>query len=64
LKPLKPGGGPTGDPVNIAGLAFLTFRFWMLMTDRRVTRHEGAVLLVTYGLYLAALIVLTLTAGR
>ena len=32
---------------------------WMLVTDRRVTRKEGVALLVTYSLYLCALIFLT-----
>lgn len=31
---------------------------WMLLSDRRVTRKEGAVLLVTYGFYLCALVFL------
>ena len=31
---------------------------WMLLTDRRVTRQEGVMLLVCYGCYLAGLVLL------
>lgn len=36
----------------------------MLWTDRRVTRREGAILLGAYAVYLVAVSVITLTAGR
>ncbi len=32
---------------------------WMLLTDRRITRREGAVLLVAYGVYVVTLLVFT-----
>jgi cation:H+ antiporter len=47
-----------------AMLLVMGLLLWMLLTDRRVTRREGAALLVTYGLYLVALIGLTLITGR
>ena len=37
---------------------------WMLLTDHRLTRREGVALLFTYGLYLLALVALTLTTPR
>jgi cation:H+ antiporter len=42
-----------------AMLAFMGLLLWVLLTDRRVTRREGAVLLAAYGAYLAVLITLT-----
>ncbi|MCS7337833.1 MAG: calcium/sodium antiporter [Verrucomicrobiae bacterium] len=41
-------------------LAVFGLMLWMLLTDRRVTRREGAVLLATYGLYLTGLVIVTL----
>jgi cation:H+ antiporter len=50
---------------NLPAMLFVMgLLLWMLLTDRRVTRREGAILLVTYGLYLTALVALTLTANR
>ncbi len=47
-----------------AMLAVMGLLLWMLLTDRRVTRREGVMLLVTYVIYIKVLIVLTLTVGR
>lgn len=47
-----------------AMLAVMGLLCWMLWTDRRVTRREGAILLAVYGAYLAALAGITIaTAG-
>jgi cation:H+ antiporter len=46
-----------------AMLAFMALLLWMLLTDHRVTRREGAVLLAAYGAYLAALVTLTFCQG-
>ena len=32
---------------------------WMLLNDRKISRKEGVALLVTYSLYLCALVFLT-----
>lgn len=40
-------------------LAVFGLLLWMLLNDRRVSRKEGAALLVTYSLYLCALVLLT-----
>jgi len=45
-------------------LLIMALLLWMLLTDRRVTRREGVVLLVTYGVYIAALVGLTLVVTR
>lgn len=45
-------------------LVVMALLLWMLLTDRRVTRREGTALLVTYGVYITALVVLTLVASR
>lgn len=45
-------------------LAVMILLVVMLWTGRRVTRREGVVLLTVYGLYLAAVTVLTLAASR
>lgn len=42
-----------------AMLAVFGLLLWMLLNDRRVTRKEGVALLVTYSLYLCALVFLT-----
>ncbi|MFA6545435.1 MAG: calcium/sodium antiporter [Limisphaerales bacterium] len=47
-------------PVMLAFMGLLT---WMLLSDHRVTRREGVVLLVAYAHFLGALTVMTLT-GR
>jgi cation:H+ antiporter len=47
-----------------AMLLVMGLLLWMLLTNRRVTRREGVALLVTYGVYITALVVLTLTVGR
>jgi cation:H+ antiporter len=47
-----------------AMLLVMGLLLWMLLTDRRLSRREGVVLLVTYGLYLAVLVALTLSASR
>ena len=47
-----------------AMLAIMVLLLWVLLTDRRVTRREGAVLLAAYGAYLAALVTLTLLQGK
>ena len=44
-------------------LAMMALLCWMLWTDRRVTRREGAILLVVYGVYLAALVGITIAAA-
>jgi cation:H+ antiporter len=41
-------------------LGIMALLLWMLLTDRRVTRHEGTVLLGCYALYVAALVALTI----
>jgi len=46
-----------------AMLAVMAVLVWMLWTDRRVTRREGVTLVVIYGIYLTAILILTL-AGR
>jgi len=48
-------------PALLAVMAILIVMLW---TGRRVTRREGAVLLGVYGVYLAALTVITLVAMR
>lgn len=40
-------------------LAVMLLLLWILLTDRRVTRREGGLLLGAYGLYLTALVVIT-----
>jgi cation:H+ antiporter len=65
------GAAATISPVSLgratqlfnfpAMLAVASVLLWMLFTDRRVTRREGAVLLCLYGCYLAALLLLTAT---
>lgn len=46
--------------VNLpAMLAVFGLLLWMLLNDRRVSRKEGVALLVTYSLYLCALVLLT-----
>lgn len=47
-----------------AMLGIMALFLWMLWTGRRVTRREGATLLAVYGGYIAALVGLTLWAGR
>lgn len=47
-----------------AMLGIMSLLFCMLLTDRRVTRREGALLLTVYVAYLAALSGLTLFAAR
>jgi cation:H+ antiporter len=47
-----------------AMLAMMALLLWMLLTDRRVSRREGAVLLASYGAYLVALVVLTIWHGK
>jgi cation:H+ antiporter len=47
-----------------AMLVVMSLLLWILLTDRRVTRREGVVLLSTYAIYIAALVTLTLVAGR
>jgi cation:H+ antiporter len=44
-------------------LAMMALLCWMLWTDRRVTRREGAILLAVYGVYLAALVGITIAAA-
>lgn len=45
-------------------LVIMALLLWMLLTDRRVTRREGAALLATYATYIVVVVVLTLaTAG-
>jgi cation:H+ antiporter len=41
-------------------LLVMALLLWLLLTDRRVTRREGVVLLGAYGLYLVVLVALTL----
>ncbi len=43
-----------------AMLAVMLLALWVLLTDRRITRREGALLLAAYGAYLAALVTLTI----
>jgi cation:H+ antiporter len=43
-----------------AMLAVMTLLFWVLLTDHRITRREGALLLAAYGAYIAALVILTI----
>ncbi len=45
-------------------LLMMAVFLWMLITDRRVTRKEGMVLLTLYGLYLGTLVTLTLMGIR
>lgn len=45
-----------------AMLAVMALLFWMLWTDRRVSRREGVVLLAVYAAYIIALVVVTITA--
>lgn len=47
-----------------AMLAMMALLGWILWTDRRVSRREGAVLLAVYGAYLAALVAITMAAAR
>ena len=47
-----------------AMLVVMALLLGMLLTDRRVTRREGEVLLRTYGVYLAVLTVMTMIAKR
>lgn len=47
-----------------AMLAVMAMLLWMMRTDRRITRREGAALLAIYGAYLAALVGLTIVATR
>jgi cation:H+ antiporter len=47
-----------------AMLGIMSLLFWLLLTDRRVTRREGALLLTVYAAYLAALSGLTWFAAR
>lgn len=42
-----------------AMLGIMLLLLWTLLTDRRVSRREGAILLVTYGAYIAVVAVLT-----
>jgi cation:H+ antiporter len=41
-------------------LALFGVALWMILTDRRITRREGAVLLGCYGLFLVGLVAVTL----
>ena len=41
-------------------LVMMGLLLWMLLTDRRVTRREGVILLATYAVYLAGLVAFTL----
>lgn len=41
-------------------LVVMGLLLWMLLSDRRVTRREGVILLVTYAVYLAGLVAFTL----
>lgn len=45
-------------------LVILGLLLWVLLTGRRVTRREGAMLLTAYGVYIVALIGLTLVTAR
>jgi cation:H+ antiporter len=45
-------------------LAVMALLCWMLWSDRRVTRREGVTLLAVYGVYLAALVGITIAAAR
>lgn len=45
-----------------AMLAVMAVLVWMLWTDRRVTRREGAALVAIYGVYIGALVIVTLIA--
>jgi cation:H+ antiporter len=47
-----------------AMLIVMAVLLWVLLTDRRVTRREGVVLLAVYGIYLLLLATLNLTAAR
>lgn len=47
-----------------AMLAIMGLLGWMLLTDRRLTRREGALLLTVYAGYLAVLLGLTMIAAR
>jgi cation:H+ antiporter len=47
-----------------AMLVVMALLLGMLLTDRRITRREGAVLLGSYGLYLAVLVILTIWEKR
>lgn len=40
-------------------LVMMAVLFWMLRTDSRVTRREGAILLAAYGVYLVGLVAVT-----
>lgn len=42
-----------------AMLVTMLLMLWMLKTDKRVTRREGALLLIFYGVYLGAVVALT-----
>lgn len=46
-----------------AMLAFMALLLWMLLTDRRVTRREGVILLAVYLVYVAALVGITIAAA-
>lgn len=43
-----------------AMLVMMSLLLWMLLTDRRVTRREGVVLVVVYGVYLTTVAAVTL----
>lgn len=42
-----------------AMLVVMLLMFWMLKTDKRVTRREGVVLLAIYGVYIGGLVAAT-----
>jgi Ca2+/Na+ antiporter len=46
-----------------AMLAVMGLLFWMLLTDCRVTRREGGVLLAVYVAYLLRLVGITIAAA-
>lgn len=46
-----------------AMLAIMALLLWMLWTDRRVTRREGAILLAVYAAYIVVLATLTIAVG-
>lgn len=45
-----------------AMLAMMGLLLWMLLTDRRVTRREGVVLIATYAVYLVVLLVVVMSS--
>ena len=46
-----------------AMIVMMLLLFWILWTDRRITRREGVTLLACYSLYLATLILITILAA-